>query len=538
MLRRRPIKYRHTGNKRRKRWTIFDFLIISFVLFSIIYLLFSSQIKLLRYANLGKSYTLKGNYNKAKEQYNKAIMLKPDNPLIYEGLGLLFNIQDKYDAAKISYKKATTLGIKYNRKFNHNVFGEMFIKKGLYKPAAVEFERALEINPNDVNAHLGYALANHALGNINLAIAEYKRALIFKSRNKKIQSLLKRAYKDRDIGNIAYIYDRNNMPLAKYILESTNNRHIYPYGFNAAHIIGFNTTKYGSYGIEKEYMRYIPGNKIVLTIDLNFQRIAERSLGGRKGSVVILNPNTGEILAIANNPTFNCNRINTDWNKIIKNKNNPLSNRALEQLYEPGSIFKIITASAIFESKIDMNSIFPVKCDGYLTLNNLTFRDWRKHDTVESIEKAIDESCNIAFSEMGFKLGFLKIYEYANKFGFNTQIKTGLQTSMSIIPKNASNEFELANYSTGLGENFRITPIQAAMIASAIANKGTIMQPYLISEIRNIKDEIVLENSPSVFKKSITPDTANKIRDLMIAAVEKGTGTLAKVEGLTIAGKT
>lgn len=379
------------------------------------------------------------------------------------------------------------------------------------------------------------------MGQVAKGEKEYEQALNLDPKNKKIQVLLEQAREERDRGSIYYIFDRNGVPLA---LEwAKNGEKGYPFGKEFAHIIGYydtnETNNRGSAGLEKVYQSYFPGNKLYLTLDSRIQRVLSKAMGWQKGAIVVLNPRTGEILGCVSQPTFTPEKIHEGWWDYIGNKNTPLKDRALESLYEPGSIIKIVTSAAAVEKNLNLNTVFPLYCKGYTYIDGKIFYDWQKHKTIRSLEEAFDTSCNMAYAKLGSTLGEDTLFEFNNRFGFNSLPKTiNIPMSMGVSPKLGLTKYELAEAATGLGKDFRITPMNAALIASAIADDGVMMSPYMVDKLTNINGKVLEENKPQVYKNTISRQTAQFLTTMMVNDVERGIGVKARVKGIKIAGKT
>jgi peptidoglycan glycosyltransferase len=256
-------------------------------------------------------------------------------------------------------------------------------------------------------------------------------------------------------------------------------------------------------------------------------------------------------------PTFSANNVDLNeywWNKVVPNANKPLLNRAIEALYEPGSIAKVVTVSAFLENSGNPDRVFPVRCAGSTVLNGTPFWCWKKHGKVTSLEQTIGSSCNIAMKALGDAAGGPKLSEYSAKFGFNTPLDLGIKdkvrgktiswpVAQSVSPATPRNAFETAYFSCGLseakrGRQYMITPLHAAMLAATIANKGIMMKPYLIKDIKNINGKPIYTAVPKELKKSIDPETALKLTGLMVDTVDNGIGKKARIKGVSIAGKT
>lgn len=374
-----------------------------------------------------------------------------------------------------------------------------------------------------------------------------------------------------------------------YVDESTNR--IYPYNSLLSHVLGFTgTDDQGLYGLEayydeelsgvagriigsidgggnetpyeeEEYVAPQNGNDLVLTVDATVQGIVEKNLKkavkenvADKGVCVVMRPSTGEVLAMATYPDFDLNdpfTINNEelaskWDTLSsKEKNSSLldmwRNTAISDAFEPGSTFKVLTASAALEENItDIDNPGTFNCNGYLSISGWRIRCWRYPRThgAQSLRQAIMNSCNPSFMQAGLKLGIEKYTEYLR--AYNLYDTTGIdlpgETSGIIHDPKTMTELDLAT--TAFGQTVSVTALQSAVMYSAIANGGKIMQPYVVKEIRSADGTLVKATEPTVKKQVISEDTSSKILSALYDTVETGTGKAAKVSGYTVAGKT
>jgi penicillin-binding protein 2 len=313
------------------------------------------------------------------------------------------------------------------------------------------------------------------------------------------------------------------------------------------------------------------GKDIELTIDVRLQRIIHNNLVGHTGCVIILNPENGEVLALDSFPSFNPqmfqdNSSSLELKSLLKDPNAPLLNRAINGLYPPGSVFKIVVATAGLERKsIDRKSNF--FCSGNMQIGNREFSCWEAHGEVDIID-AIAHSCNIFFYNLGLRLGPRVINEYALRFGLNQATGIDLSgESTGFLPfsiwhriKRRHRWFagDTANLSIGQGE-ILVTPIQIARIMAAIANGGKLIKPRLLKSINptlarkggvnpvparrsGIRDEtqIIDSYSGETPNLMINKDTLQIIRQGLIDAVNQpgGTAGILSDVGIPIAGKT
>jgi peptidoglycan glycosyltransferase len=489
----------------------------------------------------GLKYWTAGDLELAKMEFNKVLTRSPGNAKAIDGLGMVEIKESHLDKAKDLYDQAMKAGLSFSRRFNHLKTGQSFIDAGQYIEAELELQHALELQPNNPEVYIALGTAERALGQVAKGEKYYESALNYDPKNKKFQQLVEEARGERDRGSIYYIYDRNGQPLALQWLK--NGEKGYPMGKEFAHLIGYvdqsADNNRGSAGLESLYQNQFPGNKLYLTIDSRVQSAIFKAMGWEKGSIVVLNPRTGEILGCVSQPTFTPEKIHSDWWSYVDNKNQPLKNRAFEGLYEPGSIVKIVSSAAAVETNLNLNQVFPLYCKGYEYIDGKVLYDWQKHKTIHSLEEAFDASCNMSYAKLGFVLGEDKVLEFNNRFGFNSLPKTlSIPVSMSFSPKLGLSQYELAESATGLGDNFRITPLNAALMAAAIANDGVMMSPYLVEKLTNIDGKVLQENKPVVYKNTISHQTAGFLTAMMLNDVERGIGAKARIPGLKIAGKT
>jgi peptidoglycan glycosyltransferase len=539
---------------RRRRW---QWIVIGLIVLAAGYMLFKFSGENLRYylaVRAGIDNFDKNRLSYATSDFNNALNIKPNGADALDGLGLIAVKQNDFEKADKFYTDALAAQLKPHSAINHTKYGDMYLDLGLYRNASVEFTQDLKLNPNDTEALYGMGCCQHAGGNIDAAINYYNKALSLNQKFIKARKNLSLAEEDKNKGAMYYLFDTNGEPLARYNLIASDSKRTYMMDQKTAHITGFVSEKHNrSEGIEKYLAEYIPGNKIYLTIDSKVQDIVSKSMGWYKGAIVVIKPQTGEILALYSQPTYRPNTIEKDWWKDVDNANQPLLDRAIDKLYEPGSIAKVITVAAAYEHGINDKDVFPVKCAGSTQFDGQPFWCWQKHGRVKSTDQAFEESCNIGCAFLGFAVGSPTLSEYNQKFAFGQQFDLGIydkarskQISIpvkeSYAPQNDLNKYETALHSCGLsipGKNtYTITPLHAALLAAAIANSGVMMTPYIIKEIRNINGKVIYQGVPTEAKRSITPLSAKKLTELMVKAVEEGIGKKALVKDLAIAGKT
>ena len=316
-------------------------------------------------------------------------------------------------------------------------------------------------------------------------------------------------------------------------------------------------------GTEGEnYIKSIDGDSIVLSIDMTIESIVEKYLEEAcidnictdGGNVVVMNPKNGDILAMATYPSYNLNEPytinNSDllstWDNIEQGEKTKLlqqmwRNKAVSDTYEPGSVFKLITASSALEEKItDTDKSGEFCCTGSITIAGARIKCWRYYRPhgSESLREALMNSCNPVFIGLGQKLGVETYFKYLNKFGLLSKTGVNLpgEANSIFIKQEKCGPVELATIS--FGQRFEITPIQLITAVSSIANGGTLITPRIVkSKINSVTGE---ETEFEVEKKGevISKETSEKVLSMMESVVSEGTGKNASVKGYRIGGKT
>jgi cell division protein FtsI (penicillin-binding protein 3) len=278
------------------------------------------------------------------------------------------------------------------------------------------------------------------------------------------------------------------------------------------------------------------GDTLETTIDQNLQHIAERELragveefNAAGGTAVIMQPGTGEILALANWPTYNPNAFK-DADEAAR------KNRAIQDTYEPGSTFKLVTASAAFEEGV-LDPTDLIDCaPGFITFpGRKPIRDVHPYGTL-TFENVIVKSSNVGAIKAGLKIGPERLGRYINRFGFGTALSPDFRGESAGIVWNPARLDQSGLASVSMGYQISVTPLQMVSAVSSVANGGTLIEPRIVRAfIRNGRRELV-QHKP--MRRTVSPETAATMTQIMEAVVERGTATAAQVEGYTIAGKT
>ncbi|MBB6216272.1 peptidoglycan glycosyltransferase [Anaerosolibacter carboniphilus] len=354
------------------------------------------------------------------------------------------------------------------------------------------------------------------------------------------------------------IVDRNGKTLA-YSEKTDDNKQVrkYKYGSLYSHLIGYSDKEYGKSGLESSYNNELlninasnpileitekitgpkeKGNNLILTIDHDLQNYASQLLGNKKGALIAMNPKSGEVYAMVSKPDFNTTTFKENWEELVEDDQSPLLNRATSGLYTPGSVFKIITAAGALQNH-EINTEY--QCEGSVNIEGYVLREYQEiaHGNVD-LEKAMAESCNVAFSQIGLQLGEQKLQDTAEKFMFNRIIPFDLKTKSSIFPsKGIMTKPELGASAIGQGKVL-ITPLNMVLATSAIANDGVMMRPILVKEILSSEGKTLKVNYPQALTRASSSLIAREIRDMMIKVVDDGTGKNAKIKNIKVAGKT
>lgn len=357
------------------------------------------------------------------------------------------------------------------------------------------------------------------------------------------------------------IYDRNRNELAYTdVNQDGTETRVYPYNNIFSHIVGYSDE--GQTGIESYCNFYllrsntffvekifndIAGNKnigdnIVTTLDADLQQIAYNTLGNRKGAVVVMEPATGEILAMVSKPDYNPNNIRellTDIEEETSIENDSvLFNRATQGLYPPGSTFKFITLLEYLEEG-NLSENFSHKCTGSFTEGESKIRCYKgtSHGN-EDLTKAFAKSCNSAFAKISLTLDKTLLKNRCNQLLFNNDLPISLEYNKSSFTLD-SGDSDMLTMQTGIGQGETlVSPMHMALLMSAIANDGTLMKPYYISGVENYQGNSGKQFKPAVHSELFTPEQAATLQTYLRAVVTDGTGSALNTDAYEAYGKT
>ncbi|MER5742883.1 penicillin-binding transpeptidase domain-containing protein [Streptomyces sp. NPDC002225] len=287
------------------------------------------------------------------------------------------------------------------------------------------------------------------------------------------------------------------------------------------------------------------GGNIVTTLNSAAQKAAFKGLGDKKGAVAALDPQTGAVLALVSTPSYdpsvfagNFDKDSKAYQKLQKDKDKPMLNRALRETYPPGSTFKVVTAAAALENGLYSNVDEPTNSPLPWRLP-LSTQDLPNEGNIPcknaSLREALRWSCNTVFGKISDDLGNEKMMAEAAKFGFNQEIFIPVRADASAYPKDNRPQNAMA----GIGQaSNRATPLQMAMVAAAIANDGKLMQPYMVAERQTPSLDAIYTHEKEQFSQPLSGENAQKLQQIMETVVKTGTGTNAQINGVTVGGKT
>ena len=324
---------------------------------------------------------------------------------------------------------------------------------------------------------------------------------------------------------------------------------------------GSSSTEVNARGFEQQQLKHqdpLPGSDIHLTIDVELQQAAEQylAISDKAGAVVALEVDTGRVLAAVSSPTIHLEDFIggislKNWNALLENKRNPLLNKTVQGVYPPGSTYKIVTALAgLSEGVITENTTF--YCPGHYYFGRRLYRCWKHsgHGTVD-IRRALTESCDVFFYQVGQRLGVDRLAAYAKKLGLGTRSGIELEHEKAgIVPtkdwkrkrfKEKWHEGETLSVAIGQGFN-NMTPLQICLMTAAIANGGRIYQPQIVEMVKTTDGEIIERLTPKLLSELPSRDKSylHIVKDGLLGVVQgkRGTARNVRIEGLTVAGKT
>lgn len=355
------------------------------------------------------------------------------------------------------------------------------------------------------------------------------------------------------------IYSSNGKELAvTEVDEDGNKTRNYPYDKMFAHVVGYDIN--GKAGLESKcnYQLFTSnanpfamlfnlmqgeenqGDNVVTTLDTRIQKAAYEALGSNKGAVVVMEPDTGRILAMVSKPDFNPNNLANNWDTYVSDDSNTnLLNRATQGLYPPGSTFKVLTTLAYMEQYGESYENYSHDCEGSIVEHGVKIGCYsgKVHGTID-LQTSLAKSCNTSYVNIGCMLDQDKMYELCETFLFNKSIPFKLDTKKSTyVLDGSTDESMIPQTVIGQGDTL-ITPLHNAMIISAIANDGVLMEPILIDSLTDFTGRTVKEYKSSEYGTLISKDTAGIMQEYLRSVVTEGTASGLDTSLYEAAGKT
>lgn len=416
---------------------------------------------------------------------------------------------------------------------------------------------------------------------------DYNETLEKVNSSAQVETIVKKVEQEK-VDELEAWMEQNDISVGINIDE--DNKRYYPYGDLASSVIGFcGSDNQGLSGIESKWdsvltgtpgkivssqdssQNEIPnaeetyisaenGSDITLTIDLNIQSIIEKYLEQAVekyecedgGNVIVMNPQTGDILGMACYPDYDLNSPYTPNSTLAKTydslsteeKNEALykmwSNKSVSDSYEPGSTFKIITASVALEEGITTtDKAGDFYCKGYEEVEDRIINCWRNYNPhgSQTLRQALENSCNPAFIQLASRIGAPTLYKYYQAFGLFESTNSGLYGEQTSIFHDLDEigPVELATYA--FGQRFQVTPLQMITALSCVANDGVLMKPNIIKSITNTDTGAVTQTQPTEVRQVISKTTASQVKSMMESVVLEGTGKNVSVSGYSIGGK-
>ncbi|MGH2660647.1 MAG: peptidoglycan D,D-transpeptidase FtsI family protein [Actinomycetota bacterium] len=382
-----------------------------------------------------------------------------------------------------------------------------------------------------------------------------------------------------DRGNILAADGRMVLALSRSSPGELKYQRRYPQGPLYAGITGYYSVVFGRSELEQSFNEFLSaaapelfpqtladqilgrpkqGATIVTTIDSVIQRAAARALGNLPGAVVALDPRTGDVKALVANPTYDPNELSSQdpkvvraaWEDLNSNPDKPLLSRAIDELFPPGSTFKIVTAAAALENGFGPDSSWPNPPELDLPQTTETIENFGGSHCLGgasrlTLAQALQVSCNVVFGEIGLELGADRLAAQARAFGLGPEPGAGdlgfdIPLEAGVFPDTSYFQDRLPAVAiSAIGQdNVAANPMQMALVAGAIANGGMQMRPRLVTEIRDPTGQVIESIQPEVWGRPISAETAIQLTRMMVSVVQSGTGTAAQIPGVDVAGKT
>ena len=431
-----------------------------------------------------------------------------------------------------------------------------------------------------------------AKGLADIFALDYEEVFSKVSSNSQVETIIKKVEQDK-VDQLKQWMDDNDITVGINIDE--DSKRYYPYNTVASSLIGFcGNDNQGLSGIEytwdsvltgtpgkivsykgsdqkeipnseETYISAENGSDLTLTLDLNIQTIVEKYLKqavednscSRGGNVIVMNPKTGDILAMSSYPDYDLNTPYTP-NSTLAQTYDSLSdeqksealykmwaNKSVAETYEPGSTFKVITSAVALEENITTtDKAGDFYCKGYeefsdVSNSTIKIRCWRAQPHgVQTLRDALCNSCNPAFMQLGKRITAPTLYKYYDAFGLFDSTNSGLYGEQNSIFQNLDNVGPVELATMSFGQRLNVTPLQMVTAISCIANDGILMKPRIVKQVTNTETNSVSEVPTTEVRQVISKQTAEQVKSMMESVVTKGTGRNAAVSGYSIGGKT
>lgn len=398
---------------------------------------------------------------------------------------------------------------------------------------------------------------------INLSWIQVVRAGALNNAPSNTRGLADAARQDR-----GSILTRDDVVLAESVpVGRSTFRREYPQDSMAAHTVGYYSARYGRAGVEAAANdalsgkrafrtwtdvidaaigRPVRGSDVKLTVDADVQQAAEKTLAGKKGAVVVLDPRSGAVLAAASSPRFDPAEVDADWDELSGDADAPLLDRGRQTLTAPGSTFKVVTLTGALASEIatlDSTYKAPASIEiGNAPITNFESGQWGTLD----LKAATARSANTVYAQVADELGPERLVAQAERFGFLGETGYELPSKVSLMPDPAEmTRWETAWAGVGqpVGEHEsppgpQATVLQMALVAAGIANDGVVMRPFVIDGVAGDDGSLAARTAPRQLTRATDPETAAQVTEAMVEVVRAGSGARARVDGVTVAGKT
>ena len=343
----------------------------------------------------------------------------------------------------------------------------------------------------------------------------------------------------------------------------------YPQGTLAPQLVGYDSVRYGRSGIEQELNDELTGQStdlgvqswidrllgrkpkgasVRLTLVPAVQKEAQKALNGQKGAIVVLDPQTGALIASASAPTYNPANLEDIWARLSKDPGAPLLNRPTQGLYTPGSAFKVVTATSGLDSgKVTPTTEF-IDTGTYVVFGGKVTNYGGAVFGANDFARALTYSINTTFGKVGNLLGRKRLISSMQRFGFyqtpplrlpqGEVVPSGRYGKNGLLPPDAFMDPLAVAWAACGQEQVLATPLQMALVAAGVANGGRVMKPYYLQEVVAASGAVVQKAQPQQWLVAMKPATAAKLNTMMQRVVTAGTGTAAALEGIQVAGKT